>query len=288
MIIVNLTGGLGNQLFQYAFGKYLAISNNAILKLDVSSYENYEWHDYSLSPFCIDEIFAAPEECNNYKGFGLNIFQRLYRKIIGVNYLLVEDNFKFNPDYKIKTGPIYLNGYWQSENYFKEIESELRNNFKFKIPPSFENSELIKKMRQENAVSLHIRRGNYVNVNHVNEIHGTSSLEYYNQAVKIISTKVLNPIFYIFSDDISWAKKNLNLDFETIFVDINDAKSDYEDLRLMSTCKHNITANSTFSWWGAWLNTNSNKIVIAPKIWFNDKQLNNQTDYLIPAGWLRI
>jgi hypothetical protein len=288
MIIVSLTGGLGNQLFQYAFGKYLAISNNSKLKLDVSSYENYEWHDYSLSPFCIDEIFATTEECDNYKGIGLNIFQKLYRKVRGLNYLLVEDNFQFNPNYKLQTSPIYLNGYWQSENYFKEIESKLRNDFSFKIPPSKNNEVLIEKMHQENAVSLHIRRGNYVNVSQVNETHGTSSLEYYNEAVEIMSTKVIDPIFYIFSDDILWAKNNLNLNFETVFVDINDSKSDYEDLRLMSNCKHNITANSTFSWWGAWLNTNNSKIVICPKVWFNDKKLNDQTNYLIPAEWLRI
>lgn len=288
MIIVNLTGGLGNQLFQYAFAKYLATKNNCVLKLDVSSYENYEWHNYSLSRLSIDEVFASPVECDKYKGIRLNFFQKIYRKLLGLNYLLVEGNFQFNPDYELKKVPIYLDGYWQSENYFKEIELKIRNDFFIKIPPSKKNQVLIEKMQQENAVSLHIRRGNYVNVSHVNETHGTSSLEYYNEAVKIISTKVVDPIFYIFSDDILWAKNNLNLNFETVFVDINDAKSDYEDLRLMSTCKHNITANSTFSWWGAWLNANNSKIVICPKVWFNDKKLNDQTNYLIPAEWLRI
>jgi hypothetical protein len=288
MIIVNLTGGLGNQLFQYAFGKYLAVENNCELKLDVSSYENYEWHDYSLSPFKINEIFASPEECQSFKGTGLNFFQKIYRKLLRLNYLVAEDTFQFNPNYKLKKAPIYLDGYWQSENYFKEIETIIRKEFIVKKAPSYKNQTLIEKIQHENAVSLHIRRGNYVNVSHVNETHGTSSLEYYKSAVDIISSKEASPIFYIFSDDISWAKNNLNLDFETVFVDINDAKSDYEDLRLMFTCKHNIIANSTFSWWGAWLNTNSKKIVIAPKVWFNDIDLNNQTDYLIPSEWLRI
>ena len=288
MIIVNLTGGLGNQLFQYSFARYLARLNKCELKLDVSSYKSYEWHNYSLSPFNVDEIFATPEECHYFKGTGLTIFQKIHRKIFNLNYLLVEDSFQFNPKYKLWNSPGYVSGYWQSEKYFKEIESELRNQFSILIPASKKNQVIIDQMQRENSVSLHIRRGNYVNVNHVNKIHGTCSLNYYNSAVAIISSKVTNPKFYVFSDDINWAKDNLYLNFETIFVDINDSKTDYEDLRLMSNCKHNIIANSTFSWWGAWLNSSNNKIVVSPNIWFKDEELNSLTSSLIPEEWYRI
>jgi hypothetical protein len=288
MIIVNLTGGLGNQLFQYSFARYLARINNCDLKLDVSSYENYEWHNYSLSPFNIDEIFATPEECDYYKGTGLTIINKIYRKLFKLNYFLVEDSFQFNPKYKLWSSPVYISGYWQSEKYFKELESELRNQFRILIPASKKNQEFIDQMQLENSVSLHIRRGNYVDVSHVNEVHGTCSMNYYKSAVAIIASKVTNPKFYVFSDDIEWAKDNLVLNFETIFVDINDSKTDYEDLRLMSTCKHNITANSTFSWWGAWLNSSKNKIVVSPKIWFKDEDLNTLTSSLIPEEWYRI
>lgn len=288
MIIVNLTGGLGNQLFQYAFGKHLAMLNNCELKLDISSYENYEWHEYSLSPFNVDNNFISTSQSNYYRGNELNLFQRLYRKLFGSIMILEEDNFRYNSAFINSKAPIYLSGYWQSEKYFKEIESVIRNNFQIVLPPTKKNQDFIEIMQLQNSVSLHVRRGNYVNVSHVNQTHGTSSLEYYNLAVELISSKINNPVFYVFSDDILWAKENINLNFETVFVDINDAKSDYEDMRLMASCKHNITANSTFSWWGAWLNSNNDKIVISPKIWFNDKILNSQTQDLIPPNWIRL
>lgn len=289
MIVVNIIGGLGNQLFQYAFGKALAIKNNCELKLDISSYNNYEWHDYSLSPFSINENFATKTECNNLKGENLSIFQKIKKRVIKSNYnYFIEKDLRFNEEYKNISNPCYVSGYWQTEKYFKEIEDIIRQEFKISIPPSSQNLKLIEKIQNENAISLHVRRGDYANIKHINEVHGTSPISYYNNAIEYLVSKISNPIFYVFSDDIEWAKNNLEFSNEKIFVDFNNNKTNYEDLRLMSSCKHHIIANSTFSWWGAWLNPSSSKIVIAPKTWFNDVALNNQTENLIPAEWIRM
>jgi hypothetical protein len=288
MVIVNLTGGLGNQMFQFAFGTFVASQNNCDLKIDVSSFENYEWHSYSLDHLNIIEKFASNEELKRFKNPKFNLLQKLFRFRSDEFQIINEKNFSFNPIFLNSKPPCYISGYWQSEKYFKTIEPSIRSFYQVKTIPSNSNKILIQKINSVNSVALHIRRGNYVSVDFVNELHGTSPLEYYNQAVKIIESKVFDPVFFVFSDDIVWAKKNLKLDHETIFVDINSSETDYEDLRLMYTCKNNIIANSTFSWWGAWLNPTPDKIVIAPKEWFKDIDMNNQTQDLIPDSWIRI
>jgi len=289
MIIINITGGLGNQLFQYAFGRALSIKNKCQLKLDISSYQNYEWHDYSLRPFSIRENFADKSDCELLKGEKVSFVQKIKQKIFNnKKFYYSEKDLRFNEKYKNLANPAYISGYWQSEKYFKQVEEIIRNEFKIVIPPSKPNQKLIKKIEKENAVSLHVRRGNYANIKHVNKVHGTSPLSYYNDAIKVLIPKIPDPVFYIFSDDIEWAKKNLIINNETVFVDFNNNTTDFEDMRLMSMCKHHIIANSTFSWWGAWLNDSKSKIVIAPKIWFNDVNMNNQTANLIPSNWIRM
>ena len=289
MIIINITGGLGNQLFQYAFGRALSIKNRCQLKLDISSYQNYEWHDYSLRPFSIRENFADKSDCELLKGEKFSFVRKIKQNIFNnKKFYYSEKDLRFNEKYKNLANPAYISGYWQSEKYFKQVEEVIRNEFKIVIPPSKPNQNLIKKIEKENAISLHVRRGNYANIKHVNKVHGTSPLSYYNDAIKVLIPKIPDPVFYIFSDDIEWAKKNLIINNETVFVDFNNSTTDFEDMRLMSMCKHHIIANSTFSWWGAWLNDSKSKIVIAPKIWFNDVNMNNQTANLIPSNWIRM
>jgi hypothetical protein len=139
---------------------------------------------------------------------------------------------------------------------------------------------------EESAVSIHVRRGDYVSDAGTNRFHGTCSVDYYHDAVDRISGFAPASHFFVFSDGIDWAKENLRLRQPVTYVDFNDGEKNYEDLRLMSLCKHHIIANSSFSWWGAWLNPNPDKIVIAPKKWFNDPSIN--TDDLIPNSWLRL
>lgn len=289
MIIVQLTGGLGNQLFQYAMGSMLASKNQCGLKLDLSTYKNYEWHEYSLIPFAIAAKIAGARECAVSKGQNLSLLNRIIKKLSNKqSTIIVEQSLLYDSRYVNFKGSAYVTGYWQSEKYFKGIENKIRKDLKIRIEPSASNKVLLDEIRSGNAVSLHIRRGNFVSIDFVNKVHGVCSIDYYQNAVNLISKKISNPVFYIFSDDIPWAKQSLSLNFETVFVDINDAKTDYEDLRLMSTCKHHILANSTFSWWGAWLNPSKEKVVIAPKIWFADEKLNGETADLIPDEWIRI
>lgn len=289
MIVIQLTGGLGNQLFQYAMGRTLAIRNKTVLKLDISFFETYEWHEYSLDPFNIEKnmLQSSDRACldRNQK----NIIKRIGRKLFGLQPTCIyEKSSAFDEQYLQIKKTAYLFGYWQCEDYFKENEKLLRKEFSVKIPPSLENQKLLNEIKEVESVSLHIRRGVFIQIDFVNKVHGTCSMEYYAEAIAIIANKFKNPVFYIFSDDINWVKENLKTQHKHKFVDINNDKTDYEDLRLMYTCKHNILANSTFSWWGAWLNNNPSKMVIAPKQWFADKGKNELTRDLIPEGWLRL
>jgi hypothetical protein len=153
-------------------------------------------------------------------------------------------------------------------------------------PVSKSKQEIINEIMDTNSVSLHVRRGDYLINPRAKQLLVVCDAEYYLKSVEIMSSKVERPHFYIFSDDIKWAKENIIMPFKTTFVGENGPRKSYEDLRLMSLCKHNIIANSSFSWWGAWLNENPNKIVIAPKQWFRSSE--KDTKDLIPESWLKI
>ena len=188
----------------------------------------------------------------------------------------------FNPNNK------YFVGYWQSENYFNSIEKIIREHFKFKPTLSEKNLRLKKRIENSNSVSLHIRRGDYVNNASAYKTHGLCSIEYYNRAIDEIKRQVKDPIFFIFSDDPEWVKST---DFGIInfeIIDWNIGNLSYIDMQMMNCCKHNIIANSSFSWWGAWLNSNSKKIVISPKKWFANDVLNEQAKNIVPNSWIKI
>ena len=290
MVICQLAGGLGNQLFQYAYGFSRAKSLGVQFKIDISFFDDYEWHEYSLSPFNISAEIATNAEIELLRSIDNTLWHRVQRKLIGKkNHVVKEDNLKFNSNYLDISKSCYLIGYWQSAKYFEENWNSLSSEFEILYPPSEENLKLINILGNDHfSISLHVRRGNYANIESVNKTHGTMPLEYYEKAIRYFGDLIQNPTFYIFSDDIEWARCSLKIPYNTIYVDINDEKSDFEDLRLMSLCKHNILANSTFSWWGAYLNKNPNKSVIAPKMWFKDEILNQQTTDLIPKSWIRI
>lgn len=283
MIITRLIGGLGNQLFQYAIGRALAIRNNDVLKLDVSGFETYKLHAYSLGAFNIVENFSVPEETDLF--FPRNVFARL--KMKRGNYRVLVDQKK-GADTSIldKNGHLYLDGSWQSEKYFKDIRETILQEFAVRADITEDNRFVADQMATVNAVSLHVRRGDYVSDHKTNQFHGTCDLVYYQRAIEHIAERVDVPHFFVFSDDPQWTRENLKIPFLKTFVTHNDAKTNYEDLRLMSFCKHSIIANSTFSWWGAWLNRNPFKIVIAPRKWFNSNTLD--TKDLIPSAWVQL
>lgn len=290
-IIVQLTGGLGNQLFQYATARSLALKQNMSLKLDINFFKTYEWHDYSLNPFNIKKDYLSEEE----------IHKSLYEKPLWVRLLnrlgiikgtegkiYNERSLEYDSNIFGLNTTTYLKGYWQSEKYFKDIEDVIREDFRIIPKPSAANEEILQRIKSVNAVSLHVRRGNFVTEPHLLAFHGTCSLDYYKAAVNYIKERVAEPEFFLFSNDINWCRDTLDLGIKIHYVDINDDKTDYEDLRLMMHCNHNILANSTFSWWSAWLNENPDKMVIAPQRWFADEAMQAQTVDLIPETWIRL
>lgn len=283
MIIVRITGGLGNQMFQYAAARRLAHVHRSELKIDKSIYDTYTLHQYSLPVFNIIENYASKQEIENLAG-RLGIF-RNFRSSFGP-LAIIESHFHFDKNIADLPDNVYLVGYWQSNKYFQDMQNIIRKEFTFVTSPNKRNANLISAIRHINSVSLHVRRGNYVSNPATNKHHGTCSLQFYRKAIAIIAQRVKKPGFVIFSDDPDWCKANLRLRYPTVYVSHNLGKKDYEDMRLMSECEHNIIANSTFSWWGAWLNSNPDKIVIAPKNWFNDKSIN--TKDLIPQSWIKI
>lgn len=277
-----MIGGLGNQLFQYAAGRRVAHVNNALLKIDISPFSKYTLHKFSLHPFNISAGIATPNEIASIT----NVWQRvssLYKPYY-LRPIVKEQFFHFDPNILDLSGDVYLDGFWQSEKYFKDVEGLIRNELSIKIKLDAENRSIADEISNSKAISLHVRRGDYVNNLKTNEVHGTCSLEYYSEATDVIAKQIPNPHFFIFSDDPVWVQKNLKIDYATTYVTNNDADKNYEDLRLMSLCRHHIIANSSFSWWGAWLNKSLEKIVVAPKKWFGITERNSKD--LIPEGWI--
>jgi len=294
MIIVRLIGGIGNQFFQYALGRNVAIKNNTELKLDISGFEKYKLHNYGLNHFNIVENIATITEIQQFKPiwrqffpYAENTLSKFFLPWYKQNYIL-EPDFSYNPDiFKLKKNA-YLEGVWQSEKYFSDISEIIRKEISVKNEPDGLNQELLNLIQRTNSVNVHIRRGDYASNPKTQEKHGLLNLEYYINSLKLIEEKVRNPHLFVFSDDIPWVRENFKIDLPICFIDHNGIEKNYEDIRLMSSCRHHIIANSSFSWWGAWLSNNPGKIVIAPKRWFALGSLDKKTTDLIPSGWIQL
>ena len=285
MIIVQILGGLGNQMFQYAAGRCLAHLNNTQLKLDVTGFTDYKLRNFDLHSLHTDCQFASADEIrdllpsHNFE----KALQYLSPKKKRTYYR--EKYFHFDDDLLKFGRNVYLKGYFQSEKYFLLIKEIIQNEFRIKDEAIVRVKDSFNVPGSENKVSVHIRRGDMKNDPVIAERHGVMPLSYYQNAIQIIRSKISAPHFYFFSDDINWAKQNFNSPDAT-FVSGEISKTHFEDLYLMSQCDHNIIANSSFSWWGAWLNKNVDKIVIAPDKWFNNGPKDTQD--LIPEGWLKV
>jgi hypothetical protein len=268
MIITKLQGGLANQIFQWSHGKYLSEKYSTPLYLDVSFYLNQfgvTKREFSLNKFPNLEYNTLPNDRN---------MSNWSTESDKTKVVTIIDNHNYSKlDYQ-QDAHYYLNGYWQSEKYFKGIEDIIRDNLK---PSEQKLKELKEKYVTEKSISIHIRRTDYVTSN---GFHPIQDIEYYQRGLEIIG-EYHNLL--IFSDDIKWCKENLKFDNMT-FVEGND---DVEDIWLMSMCNHNIIANSSFSWWGAWLNGNKDKKIIAPEKWFGDKSNTNYSD-IVPENWIKI
>ncbi len=304
MIIVLFGGGLGNQMFQYAFGRALSIKNNQLFKIDNSRYlplkpDAYkDWRIFGLNNFNIVGEIAKKEEIDKYNKYykPKNWPQRLFLKLYNIRFspenyykkaYIVEPASncqKFDPNIlNFRYKDASFRGFWQSEKYFKDIRNILLRDFTVKTAPDKYSSMLLDEIDKSNSVNLHIRRGN--NTDPQNPF-GTLPFSYYVQAIEYLVKKINNPKFFIFSDDIGWVKNNfIKIDFPHVYIE-NGINKDYEDMRLMSQCKHHIIANSTFSWWGAWLANNPDKIVIAPERYAQNIDKPNPDYY--PESWITI
>lgn len=291
-LIVKLFGGLGNQMFQYAAGRALSLRQGRRLLIDATAYQRCRYHQ----GFEIKKVFqcpvgiASPERLRAILGLAcFEPVQRLLTKPLGRKFLpeavLLEPHFHYWRGFSSETSCDFMRGYWQSEKYFESIRDILLDDFAFRIPLDVRNLETQALISSSNSVSVHVRRGDYVHNAEASATHGFCSIEYYRRAIRFMKASLDDPKLFFFSDDIEWVRDHLDLGGECRFVDWNTGADSYNDMRLMSLCKHNIIANSSFSWWGAWLNQNPGKIIIAPTRWF--AAAIDDSD-LIPLNWRRM
>ncbi len=292
MLVSHILGGIGNQMFQFAAGRALSLKNDQKHLLDLSDFSDYRLHHgFELSRvFNVVTERAEASTLHQLLGWRENKLARKVlrrRQFAGLRgkTFVVEPYFNYWSDFFNLTGDCYLYGYWQSEQYFKAVEFVIRQDFTFREPLKEHNAELALEMATVQAVSLHVRRGDYVNNPKNHNIMSVCDLEYYRLAINYIAFHVEQPVFYFFSDDMAWVKQNLPMEFPCVYIEHNGGAESYRDMQLMSLCRHHVIANSSFSWWGAWLNPNPEKIVIAPRKWFANG--TNIKD-LIPEGWITL
>lgn len=273
--VVQMSGGLGNQMFQYAFYRAL-LSQGKIAKIDdESEYRNAEAREKHLQK-AFDISYKRPTEAEMIllTDSSMKFVSRVRRKLFGrKRKAFREKQFNFDKT-AFEQENAYYEGYWQSEKYFNDIAEELRKAFTFhcEVPP--ESQKIMEKIVAKSSVSIHIRRGDYLNEGQRSVYGGICTADYYKQAVSLIKEKVPEASFFVFTNDPVWVKEHIKEE-EYELVDCNDESTGYLDLLLMSKCQHHIIANSSFSWWGAWLCDNPDKIVIAPAGWFNDRDCSD-------------
>ena len=293
MIIVKLMGGIGNQLFQYATGRALAIKHHTELKVDLSFLNKeiditYTKRNLELDVFNASYKVASSEELELFSK--KNILQKTLKKYFNINltkyYIANQSGFEYDKNYLSFPENTLLIGFWQSEKFFISIKEILLQELIVKKTMTKDCLMAHDAIVNSNSVSLHIRRGDYVSDKNANTFHGTLPLEYYYNAMNYLNLLTPNLKVFVFSDDIDWVKSNLTLQNESVYIDFNKNENSVFDMYLMSLCKYNVIANSSFSWWGAWLNQHTNKIVIAPKQWFADKKII--TKDLIPNSWIQL
>jgi len=288
--------GLGNQMFQYALGRCLAEKHHTTLKLDTTQLldrrkpnsARHVHRDYDLGIFNICEEFSTKDEVNTltYSPFSIvrKVLRKLLKWIIRVpSTYILEKQYHFETHILLLPDNVYLEGYWQTEKYFLPIESIIRQELSFKNELCPQSKILRSEILASESICINVRRTDYL----VNTHHGVCGLDYFYEAIGIISKQIKSVNIFVFSDDIEWCQANLKFSYPTTMVSHEYAGLKFNEyLHLMSCCRHFVIPNSTFAWWAAWLSDNPNKIVIAPKKWFNDPKID--TNDLIPSSWQRI
>jgi len=282
MIITKLAGGLGNQMFQYAIARNLARKNfHTKIFLDISFLENsvqsdiFTKRDYELAEFNIKAYTTNIDSLETKLTFTDKLLKRDY-------IYIREKGLEFEDGVLRLRGNIFLEGHWASERYFSDIKNLLIKDFNLRTNGSEKYLEYLSRINKSRTVAIHVRRGDYITNKLANKFHGTCDIAYYQRSIDLIRERAKPDYLFVFSDDMGWCKKQF-IGKEFVFVEGTNA---HEDMMLMKNCAHNIIANSTFSWWGAWLNENTNKIVIAPKSWFKDAKVEIKD--LLPEGWIKL
>ncbi len=287
MIIVRIKGGLGNQMFQYAAGRALALKTGLPLVLDRRYYRREREYGYALNAFKLADVPLNAERLPPLLR-GRPLAYWIWRLARREPRLLRQKGSGFDPAIAAICAPSWIDGYFQSERYFTAQAATIRAELTPISPLDAENARWHAEIKAESrAVSLHVRRGDYVSNSKATARHGICTPDYYARALDYVAQKMeSDPIIYAFSDDPAWVRENLKLPAEIRVVGHNDSSRNIEDLRLMNACRHHIIANSSFSWWGAWLNPRADKIVTAPARWFADPAYANPD--ILADGWTAI
>jgi hypothetical protein len=285
MIYARLLGGLGNQLFQYAAGRALALRLGVELVLDMRAAGRAPAHFRpALHHFGIeyrDDVDLPPDKTRP-------LAYAIWRYGGGRPKFYRERGLGFNQAVFQAPDDTYLHGYFQSERYFSDQIDAIRKDLRIVTPPGPANAAALEEIGAAGMpVSLHVRRGDYVNDAKGARMHGTCDASYYRAALDLLDARLGTELsVFVFSDDPDWARENLALGRPVRVFDHNGPERHYEDLRLMAACRHNVIANSTFSWWGGWMNPSPDKIVVAPRRWFADPSASNPD--ILPASWVAI
>lgn len=292
MIISNIIGGLGNQMFQYACGRSLSLRTGQPLRLATDQFEGYTPHNgFELQRvFNIVTPLATESEIRQLLGWQASpalrrLFGRPAMRWFTGNRWGNEPHFQFWPGLAALQGPRYMHGYWQTERYFQEHADQIHADFAFRMEWDEQDATVRQRMHAQPSASLHVRRGDYNNAKSKG-VYALCGLDYYREAIHLLRERVPGVRLFAFSDDPDWVDTHLGAEFGPLdIVRHNSGVRSAYDMRLMSQADHHIIANSSFSWWAAWLNSSQYKIVVAPRHWF----LNGTNDRdLIPSSWIRV
>lgn len=292
MIAVRLKGGMGNQMFQYAFGKRMASVLNTELRLDLSSLldrskEGIVFRDFDLDIFELKARFTTSPTLLRtlYKSKSSAVAKRMKKRAEAGKRYIKEAHFHVVEDliHKPIDEALY-DGWWQSERYFEDVVELIRSEFRFKESILPISQDLLAQIQRTNSVCLNVRRTDFL----TNDTLNATNLTYFQNANQYMTQKLENPHFFVFSDDLEWCEQNIKIEgYPIVYVQHTMKGKKFGNyLQLMKSCKHFIIPNSSFAWWATWFNENPNKIVIAPKMWFTDPQFN--TTDLVPSKWIRM
>jgi hypothetical protein len=277
-------------MFQYAAARRLAHYTGQQLDLDLCYIRAYGSRNFGLDHLRIPDKYVATPLNFSRSVLGEKL-SKLKKMLVTGRVpidprVVTESGFHFDPRILDLKGSVRLEGYWQSPGYFKDIEAIIRREFEIRNPANPVNEEFASRIRTEKSISVHVRCGDYLNDPATQAYHGNCSMKYYQDAIIMMTDFEPTAHFYIFSDDPAWTRNNLIVNRPHTFISHNGVEQAHEDLRLTSLCTHHIIANSAFSWWAAWLNTNPDRKVMAPKQWF--KTPDCDTSDLIPTDWIRL